>query len=89
MAVAPFLSKAFRAHAEREAMIAKKTLLVRIKCGLSYEVDLFDERIGHGIATNRDFITVYHDEVASAFVCLVVGVRIADVEGVVKAAICF
>lgn len=71
-------------HAEGEDVDRNDGVV--IQRGFNDEIDLLDERIGHGEAADADHVAMHHDEVAGALMSEVVLVGVADIEGEMIAA---
>jgi len=81
-----FLGKAFRGHAEGEAVHSKIGLAALEGCAAE-GVDFFDAGVGHGKTSNGNPVAVNHEKVSGAVMGEIVGVGVAEVEGEVESAV--
>ena len=77
---------ALRGHAEGENVHGEGSLAAAVRCRAD-GVDFLDHFISHREAADRYAVTVDHDRAAGAFERAVERIRVADVEGQVKAAV--
>ena len=77
---------ALRSHAEGKNVHGKSSLAAAVRRSAK-GVDFLDHFIGHREAADRNAVAVDHDRAACAIERAVEGIRVADVEGQVKAAV--
>ena len=77
---------ALRSHAEGKNVNGKSSLAAAVRRSAK-GVDFLDHFIGHREAADRNAVAVDHDRAAGSVERAVEGIRVADVEGQVKAAV--